>query len=190
MQARDSTGLAKNDNSKGLDKQNIVATTTAETCLNWQGAGFMRLVCPNCDAQYELAEGTIPAEGRDVQCSNCGHAWFQQSLEAEAARLAEENLFESPEDASARDDDNFEAELAASLASPIVEVEADPAPEPIEPEPPVEIQAAEVIAQVAPVAVFDGDEIEEAANLPPQFDAPTPLPRRTMDESLIAVLRE
>ncbi|MGB0958702.1 MAG: zinc-ribbon domain-containing protein [Halocynthiibacter sp.] len=37
----------------------------------------MRLVCPNCDAQYEIAEGAIPAEGRDVQCSNCGHDWFE-----------------------------------------------------------------------------------------------------------------
>lgn len=37
----------------------------------------MRLTCPNCNAQYEIDEGLIPATGRDVQCSNCGHAWFQ-----------------------------------------------------------------------------------------------------------------
>ncbi len=36
----------------------------------------MRLVCPNCGAQYEVDERVIPAAGRDVQCSNCGHAWF------------------------------------------------------------------------------------------------------------------
>lgn len=36
----------------------------------------MRLVCPNCDAQYEVPDDVIPAEGRDVQCSNCAHSWF------------------------------------------------------------------------------------------------------------------
>jgi len=36
----------------------------------------MRLICPNCEAQYEIDPGLIPSEGRDVQCSNCGHTWF------------------------------------------------------------------------------------------------------------------
>ncbi|WP_255553451.1 zinc-ribbon domain-containing protein [Maritimibacter sp. DP1N21-5] len=38
----------------------------------------MRLVCPNCGAQYEVDDRVIPEGGRDVQCSNCGHAWFQR----------------------------------------------------------------------------------------------------------------
>jgi predicted Zn finger-like uncharacterized protein len=37
----------------------------------------MRLTCPNCDAHYEVDDDAIPAGGRDVQCSNCGHAWYQ-----------------------------------------------------------------------------------------------------------------
>lgn len=37
----------------------------------------MRLICPNCGAQYEVADDVIPSEGRDVQCSNCGHTWFE-----------------------------------------------------------------------------------------------------------------
>lgn len=37
----------------------------------------MRLVCPKCAAQYEVADTAIPEAGRDVQCSNCGHGWFQ-----------------------------------------------------------------------------------------------------------------
>jgi len=45
----------------------------------------MRLVCPNCDAEYEVAEKDIPSSGRDVQCSNCGTLWFQQSLSYEGA---------------------------------------------------------------------------------------------------------
>ncbi|WP_375554730.1 zinc-ribbon domain-containing protein [Roseovarius mucosus] len=37
----------------------------------------MRLICPNCGAQYEVPDEVIPLSGRDVQCSNCGDTWFQ-----------------------------------------------------------------------------------------------------------------
>lgn len=37
----------------------------------------MRLTCSNCEAQYEVDGAVIPVEGRDVQCSNCGHTWLQ-----------------------------------------------------------------------------------------------------------------
>lgn len=37
----------------------------------------MRLICPNCDAQYEVPDEVVPTDGRDVQCSNCGQTWFQ-----------------------------------------------------------------------------------------------------------------
>ncbi|MEI6799264.1 MAG: zinc-ribbon domain-containing protein [Pseudomonadota bacterium] len=37
----------------------------------------MRLVCPSCDAEYEIARSAIPRSGREVECSNCGHSWFQ-----------------------------------------------------------------------------------------------------------------
>lgn len=37
----------------------------------------MRLICPNCGAQYEVPEEVVPQAGRDVQCSNCGDTWFQ-----------------------------------------------------------------------------------------------------------------
>ncbi|WP_457648661.1 zinc-ribbon domain-containing protein [Profundibacter sp.] len=54
----------------------------------------MRLICPNCDAQYEVDDSVIPSEGRDVQCSSCGHTWFQKS----AAQLAaeEEKAVDTP----------------------------------------------------------------------------------------------
>ncbi|OYU38476.1 MAG: hypothetical protein CFE33_14280 [Pseudorhodobacter sp. PARRP1] len=56
----------------------------------------MRLVCPNCDAEYEVDAAAIPEGGRDVQCSNCGHAWFQLSPDVEAELAAEEALFDAP----------------------------------------------------------------------------------------------
>ena len=56
----------------------------------------MRLVCPNCDAEYEIDDSAIPRDGRDVQCSNCGHAWFQTHPEVEAEQDAEADLYEPP----------------------------------------------------------------------------------------------
>lgn len=37
----------------------------------------MRLICPSCEAQYEIPDEMIPEEGRDVQCADCEHTWFQ-----------------------------------------------------------------------------------------------------------------
>lgn len=56
----------------------------------------MRLVCPNCDAEYEVDISAIPDSGRDVQCSNCGHAWYQMPLHVEEDLAAEEALFDPP----------------------------------------------------------------------------------------------
>lgn len=107
----------------------------------------MRLICPNCDAQYEVSDSAIPEAGRDVQCSNCGHAWFQQSPLAEAEKAAEEELFDAPDAVT----------------------------------PPVAAMPAENVDAVAEA----GD-----AEAPPPFESPAPLQRRTLDESLMAVLRE
>lgn len=49
----------------------------------------MRLICPNCGAQYEIDDHAIPLEGRDVQCSNCGHTWFQRHPSASAEAQAD-----------------------------------------------------------------------------------------------------
>ncbi len=56
----------------------------------------MRLVCPKCVAQYEVAEQEIPEEGREVQCANCEHIWFQDRIvmfteKRETADAPEEN---------------------------------------------------------------------------------------------------
>ena len=60
----------------------------------------MRLTCPECGAVYEVPESAIPAGGRDVQCTNCGHGWFHrpdadEPLEAEPV---EAEPFEEPEE--------------------------------------------------------------------------------------------
>jgi predicted Zn finger-like uncharacterized protein len=38
----------------------------------------MRITCPSCEANYDVPDGAIPADGREVQCSECGHVWTQK----------------------------------------------------------------------------------------------------------------
>lgn len=102
----------------------------------------MRLICPNCDAQYEVDAALIPAEGRDVQCSACGHVWFQ------------------PPDMTEADEELVD--LAVMADPPVV-----PGPEP-EPEP-------EPDPEPAPA---------------PDIEDPQVLRRHSLDESMLAVLRE
>jgi predicted Zn finger-like uncharacterized protein len=67
--------------------------------------GFMRLVCPNCAAQYEVDASAIPDDGRDVQCANCGNTWFQppEAVEAEALSAPSIDHEEMVEDEPAQD---------------------------------------------------------------------------------------
>ena len=46
----------------------------------------MRLICPKCNAQYNVADDAIPQGGRDVQCSSCGNTWFQTEKPKELSR--------------------------------------------------------------------------------------------------------
>ena len=57
----------------------------------------MRLICPNCGAQYEVPDDVIPEGGRDVQCSNCGDTWFQKdpSQDRELSEELEQSLDEA-----------------------------------------------------------------------------------------------
>ncbi|WP_179379091.1 zinc-ribbon domain-containing protein [Jannaschia marina] len=49
----------------------------------------MRITCPNCNAQYEVGDELIPADGRDVQCSNCGTTWFQEGRARDVTAVEE-----------------------------------------------------------------------------------------------------
>jgi len=61
----------------------------------------MRMICPNCGAQYEVDDAVIPDQGRDVQCSSCGHTWFQQPAHHDDDLVDELDLppVEQPEEA-------------------------------------------------------------------------------------------
>jgi predicted Zn finger-like uncharacterized protein len=51
----------------------------------------MRLTCPNCDAEYDVPDGMMPAAGRHVQCTSCHTRWFARGT-AEAAPSEEQIL--------------------------------------------------------------------------------------------------
>ena len=146
----------------------------------------MRLICPNCDAEYEVDDAAIPREGRDVQCSACGHAWFQEHPEVEAAREAEAALYEPPEGAAA-------AGAAAATPAPEVVPAAETTPEPeMAPEPeaapaPAVRSVAEPVAAVTPEE--DEDEAPQAVPVAPAEPAPPPR-ARSLDEAVLSVLRE
>lgn len=81
----------------------------------------MRLICPNCDAEYEVDDAAIPRTGRDVQCSSCGHAWFQTHPEIDAEHEAEADLYELPEGTP----------VAAPIVAPAARDAEDDAPGPV-----------------------------------------------------------
>lgn len=129
----------------------------------------MRLICPNCGAQYEVDESVIPDVGRDVQCSNCGQAWFQMSAsqiraQEAVAATAEAEAPEGTEEWAATEEPAPDAEAApaddAEAAPPPVPEATPPEPEPSEPAP------------------------EEPAGAEPEPK------RKTLDEAVMNVLRE
>lgn len=72
----------------------------------------MRIVCPNCDAQYEVPASVIPAEGRDVECSSCGTTWFQHHPD----HVSEEPAETDPVEAESQPDPAPEPEHSEDVA--------------------------------------------------------------------------
>ncbi|MAQ82359.1 MAG: hypothetical protein CMH12_11345 [Maritimibacter sp.] len=113
----------------------------------------MRLICPNCGATYEVDAGLVPPAGRDVQCSNCGHGWFQH-----------------PEGEDPHEDEDT---LASAFAADVAAVDRD------EPED-VSVDFPETDAGNDPTrarATYDDDyeedyEDEATSGIAPAWDAP------------------
>lgn len=90
----------------------------------------MRLICPNCGAQYEVPDDVIPDAGRDVQCSNCGNTWYQHHPDNDP-ELREE-LIASGLEPETTAGEMPEAETEAEEEAP-PDPEPEPDPEPAEP---------------------------------------------------------
>lgn len=179
----------------------------------------MRLTCPNCDAQYDVSAEMIPAEGRDVQCSSCGHVWFQTPedtddgytdavwdapppsietplVEAEAAELTDLTAEVPPTDSL--DDKSEDAPFLHAFDEDDVPAPVAAPPRPAGPQPTAAAVASAVATSKAPPEVSTDTASAAPEDLP--FDAPdTPLatdeadalPRRKpLDEGMLSVLRE
>lgn len=86
----------------------------------------MRLICPNCDAQYEVDAKVIPENGRDVQCSNCGHSWFQPpaALDAEDDFIGLDLASEAPaQDPFAQSEDEHWGDESDETTDDVEELE-------------------------------------------------------------------
>ena len=139
----------------------------------------MRLVCPNCGAQYEVPSEVIPANGRDVQCSNCGDTWFQRHPDEIAAEEAEAQAAET---AAA-------APPPADVPEPEPEISAEPEPEP-EPERPLAPPAEDAGAARRRLAMPDDDEEYEESDPGPVPASAVAARAREIDPKVRDVLRE
>ncbi|OOY16881.1 zinc-ribbon domain-containing protein [Thioclava sp. DLFJ4-1] len=171
----------------------------------------MRLVCPNCGAQYEVDDAVIPDGGRDVQCSNCGHGWFQPSKDMLSVEPDTTTAAPPPEgwdlDAETEAEVTVETPTESEPVSepeqvfepePLPEPEQQPEPEvatPLpEPEPVVTTQStddtdAAIAAMVSTPEPEDQEDDEEEPGLGP---APRvgATPRKPLDDGLLSILRE
>lgn len=83
----------------------------------------MRIVCPKCVAQYEVDESAIPEQGREVQCANCEHIWFQDYIDMLPERIKADA--EAGEDRIFDGLDKAEAEFHSARATPELDDDDD-----------------------------------------------------------------
>ncbi len=167
----------------------------------------IRLVCPNCAAQYEVDEDVIPVSGRDVQCSNCGQTWLamrpsqagqaaaKRDPDAQAGPVADTQEADRPGDTPAPD---VAMDQEAERHEP-EEAARDDAPAPTQPATPVAddptAQPPETDWIEPPPSQDDYDEMyEDEADAPPpavaEDESPERARRRALDAAVFDVLRE
>lgn len=179
----------------------------------------MRLVCPNCEAKYEVPDDAIPDTGRDVQCASCGHGWFQmrsRPLGKEVPVAEPAPVAPAPAETDATETDVAETDVAGLAAEPsdaAAVAARSPAPEPQDDAPtevpadpvaePATAQAAEAVADPETEAPPSGsaDKLPEIAAEAPaaaepeadadrNADAEAARAPYAVDESVLAILRE
>lgn len=149
-------------------------------------ANDMRLICPNCGATYEVAADAIPEPGRDVQCSNCAHTWFETPGASEARERGEEPEVVSQPEPMPDDEANTEE---------VTEQPAGDPPQPAEPEPTAQEdphpEEEETSADGDPADDRPSQEIDEvvAEDAAPEAEVETAA-RTTVKPSVADILRE
>lgn len=124
----------------------------------------MRLSCPNCAAEYELASGLVPPDGRHVQCTACHTRWFAR-----------------PDAGAPSDEDTIIRRLetrpwSISPVAPVIMPAAEASAEADFAWEHIEAAASEPPAPAAPAeGVPAAPAMPDSAGLPPLGAAPRPL---------------
>lgn len=73
----------------------------------------MRVICPECSAEYDVPVPLLGEQGRRVRCSNCSHVWIAEIREEDGAfggfRAFDENMDMDPIPASLHPEDGEDA---------------------------------------------------------------------------------
>lgn len=143
----------------------------------------MRLVCPNCSAQYEIDGSMIPDEGRDVQCSNCGHTWFElPPPPSDLEELTAQDFAAQDDLAAGFDDDGADAEPEVEEHTGYDGPDEDP--DEID-----DGRPGRVSDIVSEAASADGDDdADDDGDMP--MPGAAPKQRRPADTAALDVLRE
>jgi predicted Zn finger-like uncharacterized protein len=83
----------------------------------------MRIVCPSCQAAYEVPDKLLSSGPRKVRCAKCGKDWM-----AEAEAPAEDEVAEPPADAAAPEAVSGPRALPAPHAEEAAEPDLPPPP--------------------------------------------------------------
>ena len=126
----------------------------------------MRLICPNCGAQYEVADDVIPHNGRDVQCSNCGTTWFERP----GASVAEEQGEPAPPPPPEMPTHEETVHDAPPAESPEPEPDHEPEYEP-EPAPPADEAGRQALSPEVAQILREEAERERAAREEEQIES-------------------
>ena len=138
----------------------------------------MRLICPNCGAQYAVADGVIPTGGRDVQCSNCSHTWFETPGASSNDQPPEPRKV-TPSTPAADPSDPYSGSIDDAFKNVADEPDVAPAPQPPVDRKPVDRSVADILREEAALETAQrrteiGGNIESQSDL--GLSDPTPEP--------------
>ena len=79
---------------------------------------MIEIVCPSCQARYQLPDGSIGAGGRKVSCSSCSHKWRAHAAGAGPAQSSPVAVAKPEPESEPESEPEPESAAAASASGP------------------------------------------------------------------------